>query len=107
MVGFAKVSVLLGSAWTLVCIGMVVGAQLASSLSATEAQDFSLRAVFAKLNHDGAIYRPASETAGIHLLGLCLDFSVLVPLLIAAALQIGFYLWLRQVTFDRRPRLQR
>src|SRR4051812_39050888 len=90
MIRLARGVVLLGSAWTLVCVGLALAAQSASALHGAEAQDFSIRSLLAKLADEGVVYSTASETVAtrVSLLQSLLDLPVIVPLLAVAALQI-------------------
>src|SRR4051812_45395274 len=92
MVRFAKTIALFGAAWTLCCAGLVLGQQLV----AAEPVDLSVRSVLAQLTDRVPVYSTASETPSTRdLLDFVFGLHVLVPLLAAAALQLAFYVWLR------------
>lgn len=95
MIRVVSVVALLGSAWTLFCGGLIFAAQISGLPD--DAQDFSVRSTLAKLSLGGAVYNTASETVRVGPLQHFLDLPVFIPLLIAAALQLAFYVWLQHL----------
>lgn len=103
LVRFARVTALLGAAWTACCIVLVVGWELKSWLAGGSWPALQISFIMRRMGNDqGAVYFPAS--AGklerhhqLDLVGALLELPAIVPLLIATVLIALFYLWLGRI----------
>jgi hypothetical protein len=108
MVKIAKVTTLISVAWTILCAVLLVGWQITLWLQKGVWNSYSFATLTKELEHDqGAAYVVASaDRSGADLTSTqaaiewLLEIPVIVPLLTATALLLGFYVWLND--FEKR-----
>jgi hypothetical protein len=105
LVRFAKIATLVSVAWTVLCAILLVGWQTTLWLQEGVWNSYSLSSLIGRLERDRvATYVTAGaaklETGSINkqaVLNWLLEMPSIVPLLIASALLLGFYIWLKDI----------
>ena len=98
-VQFAKVAALLAVAWTIFCVLLIVGWQASSWLTDGNWPALRLSSFIKGLRDDGDFVARAHgiESRSMNLLNNLLDAPAILPLLVASALLVTFYLWLTRI----------
>ena len=103
----AKTTTLFAVGWTILCAVLLAGWQIASSLQKGAWDAFSVASLIKRMKADAvATYtvasadKPATSLTN-NFVDWLLAVPAIVPLLIAAALLLGFYIWLNDV--EKKP----